>query len=176
MTGHWPVMTLRFESRVTTSEFYSPGGPPILLFNYGGGGGIPALPAATLIGFAFGSPHDRPLACHDLAVRIPRGYLQADPARWSSSTAIQFMAEGAGFEPARPFGPAVFKTAAFNHSATPPQMYDMIPQLRVGQTCELICALMTAWQAQPSRVRRLRGATATMEPCVRRMRHIWQWR
>ncbi len=30
------------------------------------------------------------------------------------------MAEGAGFEPARPFGPAVFKTAAFNHSATPP--------------------------------------------------------
>ncbi len=30
------------------------------------------------------------------------------------------MAEGAGFEPARPLGPAVFKTAAFNHSATPP--------------------------------------------------------
>ena len=29
-------------------------------------------------------------------------------------------AEGAGFEPARPFGPAVFKTAAFNHSATSP--------------------------------------------------------
>ncbi len=30
------------------------------------------------------------------------------------------MAEGAGFEPAGSFDPAVFKTAALNHSATPP--------------------------------------------------------
>ena len=30
------------------------------------------------------------------------------------------MAEGVGFEPTVPFGTAVFKTAAFNHSATPP--------------------------------------------------------
>src|SRR5437868_8775006 len=33
----------------------------------------------------------------------------------------QRMAEEAGFEPASPCGPAVFKTAAFSRSATPPQ-------------------------------------------------------
>ena len=38
------------------------------------------------------------------------------------------MAEEEGFEPSRPFGPAVFKTAAFNHSATPPQLVPIIPQ------------------------------------------------
>ena len=31
------------------------------------------------------------------------------------------MAEGAGFEPARPFGLPVFKTGAINRSATPPK-------------------------------------------------------
>ena len=31
------------------------------------------------------------------------------------------MAEGVGFEPTSPFGEAVFKTAALNHSAIPPQ-------------------------------------------------------
>lgn len=31
------------------------------------------------------------------------------------------MAEAAGFEPAEPEGPAVFKTAAFGRSATPPR-------------------------------------------------------
>jgi len=30
------------------------------------------------------------------------------------------VAEGAGFEPARPCGPPVFKTGAINHSTTPP--------------------------------------------------------
>ena len=30
------------------------------------------------------------------------------------------MAEGVGFEPTSPFGEAVFKTAALNHSAIPP--------------------------------------------------------
>ena len=30
------------------------------------------------------------------------------------------MAEGVGFEPTEPLGSAVFKTAAINHSATPP--------------------------------------------------------
>ncbi len=29
-------------------------------------------------------------------------------------------AEGVGFEPTVPFGTTVFKTVAFNHSATPP--------------------------------------------------------
>ena len=31
------------------------------------------------------------------------------------------LAEGVGFEPTGPCGPAVFKTAAIDHSATPPQ-------------------------------------------------------
>ena len=33
---------------------------------------------------------------------------------------LVFMAEEEGFEPSRPEGPTVFKTAAFNRSATPP--------------------------------------------------------
>ena len=32
------------------------------------------------------------------------------------------MAEGVGFEPTGPFGPAVFKTAAINRSTTPPEI------------------------------------------------------
>ena len=31
------------------------------------------------------------------------------------------MAEDTGFEPAEPFGSTVFKTAAIDHSANPPQ-------------------------------------------------------
>lgn len=31
------------------------------------------------------------------------------------------MAVGEGFEPPEPFGSAVFKTAAIDHSATPPE-------------------------------------------------------
>ena len=32
------------------------------------------------------------------------------------------MAEGVGFEPTEPCSSAVFKTAALNHSATPPRV------------------------------------------------------
>ena len=42
----------------------------------------------------------------------PLGHLSASP-----------MAEGVGFEPTEPFGSTVFKTAALNHSATPPRDY-----------------------------------------------------
>ena len=41
------------------------------------------------------------------------------------------MAEGEGFEPPEPFGPTVFKTAAFDHSAIPPQA----PSPSVTDTC-----------------------------------------
>ena len=35
-------------------------------------------------------------------------------------SAVLVLAEAVGFEPTVPFGTTVFKTAAFNHSATPP--------------------------------------------------------
>ena len=35
-----------------------------------------------------------------------------------------YVAEAVGFEPTMPFGITVFKTAAFNHSATPPHCYE----------------------------------------------------
>ncbi len=35
------------------------------------------------------------------------------------------MAEGEGFEPPEPFGSTVFKTAAFDHSATPPVLISL---------------------------------------------------
>ena len=38
------------------------------------------------------------------------------------------MAEGVGFEPTSPFGEAVFKTAALNHSAIPPQLQSTFSQ------------------------------------------------
>jgi hypothetical protein len=37
------------------------------------------------------------------------------------------MEEAGGFEPPDPEGPAVFKTAAFNHSATPPTRVAQLP-------------------------------------------------
>ena len=36
---------------------------------------------------------------------------------------VPYLAEGEGFEPPDPFGSTVFKTAAFGHSATPPNAY-----------------------------------------------------
>ena len=36
-------------------------------------------------------------------------------------SAVLVLAEAVGFEPTVPFGTTVFKTAAFNHSATPPR-------------------------------------------------------
>ncbi len=36
------------------------------------------------------------------------------------------MAEEVGFEPTVPLGTTVFKTAAFNHSAIPPQEAEML--------------------------------------------------
>ena len=38
----------------------------------------------------------------------------------SPKGAVKFLAEAVGFEPTVPRGTTVFKTAAFNHSATPP--------------------------------------------------------
>ena len=34
---------------------------------------------------------------------------------------LNFLAEGVGFEPTSPFGETVFKTAAIDHSAIPPE-------------------------------------------------------
>ena len=39
------------------------------------------------------------------------------------------MAVGAGFEPAMPFDITVFKTAAFDHSAIPPNLYLLFYQM-----------------------------------------------
>ena len=39
-----------------------------------------------------------------------------------------FLAEGVGFEPTSPFREAVFKTAALNHSAIPPQFQSIFSQ------------------------------------------------
>jgi hypothetical protein len=36
------------------------------------------------------------------------------------------MAEGVGFEPTDPFESTVFKTAAFDHSANPPQIFIIV--------------------------------------------------
>ncbi len=41
--------------------------------------------------------------------------------RLTVSGGVAAMAEEEGFEPPVPFGTAVFKTAALNHSATPPE-------------------------------------------------------
>ena len=38
-----------------------------------------------------------------------------------------FVAEGVGFEPTSPFEEAVFKTAALNHSAIPPESLPLQP-------------------------------------------------
>src|SRR3954467_15646532 len=53
-------------------------------------------------------------------------------AKWAARRESGFaklaesLAEEAGFEPASPFGPVVFKTTAFSHSATPPRLCSSI--------------------------------------------------
>ena len=45
---------------------------------------------------------------------------QKKPPLWA---AFSFMAVGQGFEPREPLGSTVFKTAAFDHSASPPKLF-----------------------------------------------------
>ncbi len=46
------------------------------------------------------------------------------------------LAEGVGFEPTVPFGTAVFKTAALNHSAIPPKSLPIIMKARLTRKVE----------------------------------------
>ena len=62
----------------------------------------------------FGSEHAGVGSIGDMRGRF-RYHLQSGVQGWS------FAAEGEGFEPPVPFGTLVFKTSAFNHSATPPK-------------------------------------------------------
>lgn len=41
------------------------------------------------------------------------------------------MAVGQGFEPREPRGSTVFKTAAFDHSASPPENADCVKEMRI---------------------------------------------
>ena len=54
-----------------------------------------------------------------VARRRPPAGLTADTGRWTRRCPIG-LTEAEGFEPPEPFGSAVFKTAAIDHSATPP--------------------------------------------------------
>ena len=54
------------------------------------------------------------------------------------------MAEGEGFEPPEPFGSAVFKTAAIDHSATLPFSY-----LERWRICERVVASMASRARTP---------------------------
>ena len=47
-------------------------------------------------------------------------------------SSLRDVAEGVGFEPTVPFSTAVFKTAALNHSATPPPDWSITGLRRVG--------------------------------------------
>ena len=53
------------------------------------------------------------------AARVREGRPDRSTPAWSSGLATK-VAEGVGFEPTRPFGLTVFKTAAIDHSAIPP--------------------------------------------------------
>ena len=46
-----------------------------------------------------------------------------EPPRRRALFGLRYSAEGEGFEPPVPRGTLVFKTSAFNHSATPPGFY-----------------------------------------------------
>ena len=52
--------------------------------------------------------------------RIVSRVKQGGAKKSSPRGAAKFLAEAVGFEPTVPCGTTVFKTAAFNHSATPP--------------------------------------------------------
>ena len=44
--------------------------------------------------------------------------------KWAVMWIVKNKAEEVGFEPTVPCGTTVFKTAAFDHSATPPSIFD----------------------------------------------------
>jgi len=56
------------------------------------------------------------------ALQEARSRGRAAQVAWTSR-ALSGMAEGVGFEPTVPCSTAVFKTAALNHSATPPRVW-----------------------------------------------------
>lgn len=56
--------------------------------------------------------------------------LREGPAR------LENLAEGQGFEPWDALTSPVFKTGAFNHSATPPELAQIIQCFNTGTTCD----------------------------------------
>ena len=59
---------------------------------------------------------------------------EAATAKTKHGTRLNEMAEEVGFEPTVPCGTTVFKTAAFNHSAIPPQLHqDSISPMTSGR-------------------------------------------
>ncbi len=66
---------------------------------------------------------DEALAANDAPLELSRlNRMAYHPKPWRS------LAEGVGFEPTSPFGEAVFKTAALNHSAIPPLLQSISSQ------------------------------------------------
>ena len=64
------------------------------------------------------------------------------------------MAEGVGFEPTVPFGTTVFKTAALNHSAIPPNR-----RLSENALFTQLCVMLKKLSSEVSELARLRYQT-----------------
>src|SRR5438093_1330657 len=63
------------------------------------------------------------------------------------------MAEGVGFEPTEPCGSAVFKTAALNHSAIPPNRYDSTSYVGSSNFLRFVLATVLATVFNPFSLR-----------------------
>ena len=70
MPGSFPHQARTCVPNAPSTDMKRPPWLGVVLTN-GGGGGIPASPSATLVGFAFGSARKAPQGPCDLAVRIP---------------------------------------------------------------------------------------------------------
>ncbi len=55
-------------------------------------------------------------------------HVQVTDKKSTPKGALSYMAVGQGFEPREPLGSTVFKTAAFDHSASPPKLFRLIEE------------------------------------------------
>ena len=79
------------------------------------------LPVITAFQYFYGTTSDSPWDVNSWP-QIERFWKRKRGSRWSP---FSTMAVGQGFEPREPLGSTVFKTAAFDHSASPPENCDL---------------------------------------------------
>ena len=96
------------------------------------------LPVITAFQYFYGTTSDSPWDVNSWP-QIERFWKRKRGSRWSP---FSTMAVGQGFEPREALASTVFKTAAFDHSASPPENNFLLP--RCAKLARLYSAALSA--------------------------------